>query len=118
ENTMAVKLRPQTQSEMTEYRYTHRIDIDHNDLTQATVNTDQVFTFYVPGEGDLIKNVGMILSVSFENTADSAFNSTTVRVGKTGTDNAYVTATQINKNGTTVFHAFNTGAGLPDAFAA
>ena len=111
-------LTPLTTNEIAETRYTHRDDIYYRDLTQATTNTEQVFTYFVPVEGDLIRNVGVVLAEAFQNTADAAYNTTTIRVGGTADDDEFILAVELNLNGTEVYHAYNTGDALPKAYSA
>ena len=98
--------------------YSHWCQFTHNDLTQAAVNTAQVFTVYTSVADDQIRRFAFILAEPFQNTADAAYNSTAARAGVTGTDNAFITATELNKNGTTLYHAYSTGAGLPADYTA
>src|SRR6266481_89325 len=111
-------LQPLTENEKAAYpgyNFAFVIDATLGNITMATSNTEQVFTaFTTLAKYDQLRKVGMILSEALQNTADAAYNTTTVRVGKTGTDNAYVTATETNLNGTEVYAAYSTGSGLPE----
>src|SRR6266404_7967858 len=115
-------LQPVTEAELAAYpgyNYGFVIDATLGHITMATANTEQVFTaFTTKTKYDQIRKVGIIVTETFQNTADAAYNTTTIRVGKTGTDNAYVTATQMNTNGTVVYAAYSTGSGLPETFTA
>lgn len=98
--------------------FTHRAVFTPNDITMATANTEQVFTLMTTQSQDQIAGVAVLLDVPFQDTADAAYNTTTIRVGDSDTDNKFVTATEMNLNGTEVYYAYNTGASVPTAYGA
>jgi hypothetical protein len=98
--------------------YTHAfvIDAQNGDVTMATANTEQVFTVFAVKDQDQIIKVGAVLTEAFQNTADAAYNTTTCRVGDAGDDDNFITAFQMNKNGTVVTAAYSTGDELPKTY--
>jgi hypothetical protein len=101
------------------YNYEYDIDVTYGHVTQSVVATAQTFNvFLTKAKYDQMRNVALVLVEPFQNTADNAFNSCTLSVGKTGTVAAYVLATELNKNGAFVNAAYSTGAGLPETYIA
>ena|ERR1017187_4057521 len=98
--------------------WTHRAIITPTDITMATADTEQVFVLLTTQSQDQIAGAAMLLDVPFQNTADAAYNTTTIRIGDIDTDNKFVTATEMNLNGTEVYYAYNTGANVPTAYGA
>lgn len=82
--------------------WTHKIVVDHTDLTQATANTAQTIALLSVVPGDVVSNVAFKLVTPFENTADSAYNTTSLILGDGVATNRYLTTTEVNKNGTEV----------------
>jgi len=81
---------------------THQLVVTANDLTQATANTAQSINVAALPVGCIIAGVWARLITSFQNPADAAFNSTTVDVGDTGSATRFLTAQQVNTNGTPI----------------
>lgn len=89
---------------------THRLELDASDVP-ASVATNTAYTFNTAPlpllrAGDIVKRIHMYLSVPFKNSADAAFNSTTISVGDAGSATRWVNAVQINENGTEVITTF------------
>lgn len=112
-----VKLTPFTDNEIASMsgKWTHYaiIDAKLGDLTVSVVTTEQVFPLFTPLAGDWIKAVGILVTESFQNTADAAYNSTTIRIGDTNDDDQFIVAQEMNTNGTVVPFGYNTGDALP-----
>ncbi|HYD00307.1 MAG TPA: hypothetical protein VEB22_03705 [Phycisphaerales bacterium] len=86
------------------------VEIDHTDLTEAAANTAQTIPlFAVPANNVLVECVRSELVVPFEDTSDTAHNSTAVVVGDGGSTNRLLTSTQLNRNGTEVYEKAGTG---------
>lgn len=78
---------------------THRANITHADLTEATVNTAQVIQLAPVINGSLVKVKGALLKTPFKNSADAAFNTTAVTVGDGNSADRFLTSTELNANG-------------------
>ena len=81
--------------------YTHVITIGHADLTETTTNTAHTFSIDIPAH-TYVRDALLDLVTPFEDKSDTAFNSTTITVGDTDTAAQYISATQVNVNGTEV----------------
>jgi hypothetical protein len=81
---------------------THVIDVSHEDLTETTDNTAQTLVPANFAAGDVFQLVSGRLVETFENTADSAHNTTTLSVGDNDSATRFLASTQINENGSTV----------------
>lgn len=82
----------------------------------ATNNTAVTFPLFTTKRGDYVPSgmgAAFILPTAFANTADAAFNDVQVKLGDANDDDGYVTAMQVNVNGTEVFQKFGGGALLP-----
>lgn len=86
--------------------YTHKAIVDHVDLTEATANTAQSITLATLAAGDVVRSAAYKLITPFEDTTDSAFNTTAVTVNAAGS--ALISATETNLNGTEVFYKAHT----------
>jgi len=87
--------------------YTHLCEVTADDLTQATVATAQTITVSTFNAGDQMIRVFWYLKKSFQNTADAAFNTTTVSVGDTALVTTHLAAAETNTNGS--FVTYRTG---------
>jgi len=99
-----MKFAPLTLEERAATAFTHRFDFDATDIP-AGIATNTAYTFNtapLPAfkAGDIVKRIQMYLSINFQNTADSALNTTTVSVGDAGSATRFVNAVQINNYGT------------------
>jgi len=109
---------PQTIQEMTgQTGYNFRADLYYSDLKETTVSTATTFDIFTPPRaGDRIEAVVLDLIQSFQNTADTAFNTTGVTVGDSGDVDNLIVSIECNKNGTLgTFPAESTGDALPYA---
>ena len=117
---MSVSLRPFTSNEIASMngKWTHFavIDVARGDVTEASANTEQVFSLFTPVAKDWVKDVGVIVTELFEDSSDTAYNTTTIRVGTTNDDDEFVAATEANANGSSVDAAYNSGDALPKTF--
>ena len=97
--------------------FTHQVVVTHEDLTEATADTDQTIALLSVVAGDVVEKAAFKLVTPFEDASDAAFNDTKVQVGD-GTDtDEYIAATQVNENGTEVFFAANVNT-VPFAYTA
>jgi predicted dinucleotide-binding enzyme len=94
--------------ETRETQHTHKIVLTHVDLTQSADNTVQNITLATLPAGSVVNACAIKLVTPFEDSDDSAFNSTTLVVGDADTANRYLTSTELNENGTEVL--FKSGA--------
>jgi len=97
--------------------FTHRLDFSFRDIPAGVaLNTAQTFiALPLPrlGLGDIIKECLMHLTTTFANTADAAFNTSTVSLGLvTGGVAALIAATETNQNGAFVTDTIP-GVGTP-----
>jgi len=102
----------------TGYAYTHKVVVDHTDLTESTDNTTQTIDILSPVPGTVVQSAALKVVTEFEDASDSAFDSTTLILGDNGTtsdDDRYITSTQVNANGTVVSHKANANT-APYAF--
>jgi hypothetical protein len=86
--------------------YTHKAIVDHTDLTEVTANTAQSITLLSLAAGDVVHSGAYKLVTPFQDTADSAFNTTAVTLNAAGS--ALISATETNVNGTEVFYKAHT----------
>lgn len=82
--------------------YTHKIVLDHTDLTTATDNTAQTITLITLPADTIVKDAATHLVTSFQLTGTTAYNSNTIQVGVSGTTDQLIASQQINTNGTPV----------------
>ena len=94
--------KPLSQQEIGQKEFTHMAVVTANDLTQATANTAQSFNVAALPVGSVIEKVVLRLITPFKDPADAAFNSDTVDVGDTGSATRYLTAQEVNENGTEI----------------
>jgi len=78
--------------------YTHVGIIDADDVTNATVTTAQAITLCALKKGDILLRAIGYPKAGFQNTADSANNSTTASLGDTGSATRYLAAGESNAN--------------------
>jgi len=83
--------------------FTHKIVVTHADLTEAAANTAQTIALLSVEAGDVVTHAATKLVTPFENTADSAYNTTTLIVGDDGSTNRFMSSTELNVNGTEVY---------------
>lgn len=76
--------------------------ITHADLTEATANTAQTIEMTTLQVGEFVKAAGYKLETPFQDASDTDLNNTTISVGDGASDTRFITATQINENGTEV----------------
>lgn len=99
-----MKVQPLTLQEATIGGFNYTATITHEDLTQTTANTAQTINIVNPlVAGSTIEAVAWELVTPFENTADTAFNTTTMSVGDSAAVTTHISATELNLNGTEVF---------------
>jgi hypothetical protein len=84
--------------------YTHIAEVTAEDLTNATLAAAQTITLAPLRAGDQMIRVFWYLKRPFENTADAAFNTTTVSVGDTALVTTHLAAAEANVNGTEIIY--------------
>lgn len=96
--------------------FTHKITLDHTDLTNSTDAASQTITLLTVPARSIIKDAATNLVTPFQLTGTAAYNSNTIVVGISGTTNQLIASQQINANGTPVNNrVFNSTA--PVAYA-
>lgn len=112
-------LQPLTEGERAMYpSYTHSFVIDATlgNITQASSNTEQAFTAWTSKDQDRLAKVTFVVTEKFANTADTGYNTTTIRVGDVNDDDDYIVAAEMNTNGSVVDSGTNTGDAIPVTF--
>jgi len=106
--------------------FTHKAIIDHTDLTQATDNTAQDVKIITVPAKSVVSRVAMHLSVPFQKTGTTAYNTNALIIGDSGDTDRWLTTTEVNVNGTeilakaqpsTVPHAYVTATDINANFA-
>jgi hypothetical protein len=82
--------------------YTHKVTLDHTDLTDATTGNSQTITLITVPTTTIVKDLATRVVTSFQKTGTSAYNTNTIVVGVSGTTNQLLASQQINTNGTPV----------------
>jgi hypothetical protein len=104
------KFYPQISNEVAQQAYTHRFDFSYQDIPSGiALAAAQVFLLPKVVAGDEVIELFVRLITPFSNSADAAFNSTTIDIGDDVSPTTYATAIQINLNGT-----FVTNTHIPD----
>src|SRR4030095_4682700 len=90
--------------------FTVRVDFSYRDIATGIANNTAA-TYgagYLPAlrASDIVKRVLLHITTPFQNTADAAFNTTTISVGDTTTATRFVNASESNLNGTEVLNVF------------
>lgn len=89
--------------------FTHRVELTHADLTETVANTAQTIALIALGINQLVTRCATRLVTAFKNSADAAFNTTTLIVGDDGSTNRYLASQELNENGTEVLCKGGTG---------
>lgn len=99
------------QHEQTGLGATHKIVLTHADLTTAAADTDQVIPLLNVRLGTRVECIGTYVPTPFEDASDAALNTTLLSVGETDPDE-FLTAQELNENGTEVLAKAGTGDAL------
>ena len=97
--------------------FSHKAIVTHADLTTTTANTAQSVTLLEVEPGDIVQAVAVKLVTAFEDTADTAFNVTTLAVGDDDVDR-FVDEHEVNKNGSEVLFAGEIADSTPAVYTA
>lgn len=89
--------------------FTHLIEIEHTDLTQASTATAQTIEAMTVKVGTLITACAARLITPFKDSADAANNTTAIQVGDGGDTDRFLTSTELNENGTEILAKGGTG---------
>jgi len=84
--------------------FTHKAVIDHTDLTETTADTDQTIELLAVAAGDFVEKAAFKLVTTFEDSDDTNLNDTQVSIGDGADPDRFITATQVNENGTEVYY--------------
>jgi YD repeat-containing protein len=91
--------------------YTHIVVLNPvTDLTETTNNTSMTFNIAPTIAGDTIVKYALRLQPALKNSADAAFNSTTVSFGDASSATRFISGVETNENGTEVIHTFGNTA--------
>jgi hypothetical protein len=88
--------------------FTHKVVLTHADLTETAANTAQVIEMITVAAGDIVTDAAFIMTTSFTDASDAAFNTVAVTVGDGGSATRYLSSTETNSNGTEVFYKAGT----------
>ncbi len=107
-----------TENEASVSGFTHIIKVEASDLTETAANTAQTIEVAPTVVGSAVSHCAMRLITPFEDASDGAFNTTLLEVGDGVDPNRFLTATQLNVNGTEVLAKItaNSVATLPFAY--
>jgi hypothetical protein len=97
--------------------FTHKAIVTHTDLTETADNTAQSVTLLEVEPGDIVTRAAFKLVTAFENTASTAFNTTTLAVGDDDVDE-FIDETEVNDNGSKVLYASHINADTPKVYTA
>jgi hypothetical protein len=99
------------------FGYTHKVILDHNDLTDT--DAAQTINLIPVTAGTVVKSAATRLVTAFD-SSDAATTSTTVEIGHNDTTDdadAFIASQQVNTSGTPVSYKVNPAA-TPFAFVA
>lgn len=101
-----MKFSPLTIEERAASGFTHRLDFSYRDITAGIANNTAKtwgagFLPAVSGS-DIVRESELHLTTPFQNTADAAFNSSTISFGDVTTATRFINASEANLNGTEV----------------
>lgn len=86
---------------------THIASVNANDLTNTTNAAATTLTLCTLKAGDIMIKIAWRAKTFFKNSADAAFNTTTMSVGNIATGvAAHIAAIELNENGTEVRQGF------------
>ena len=88
----------------------HLAILTHADLTEVTADTDQAITLLTTAAYISVGALFVKVKTPFEDESDAAFNDVKVTVGDEDTANEFITAAQVNANGTYVKVLSNAGS--------
>lgn len=105
--------------------YTHEVILTPANFAEAafsedagTNDTDLTYTLYTTAVGDRVIDAAFHLVTPFEDQSDAAYNDTKVSLGDEDDPDGFLTATQINVNGTEVYVKHGDGALIPHTYTA
>lgn len=87
--------------------FTHKAVVTHTDITETAADTDQTIALLTVAAGDVVDKAAYKLVTAFSDASDAALNDTKVSVGDGGDVDRFVTASQVNVNGTEVLYKAN-----------
>ena len=82
--------------------FNYRFVVDHTDLTTTANSTAQDITLITLPAFSVVKSAAIYLKTPFQDTADSAFDDLDLIVGDATDDDRFLTATEVNVNGTEI----------------
>ena len=101
-----MRFTPLTEAEAAASGFTHRLDMSYTDIPPGLAAAAAYVWNVPPMPGvkasDIVKSVEMHVTTKFQNTADAAFNSDTVSLGDATLATRFLSAVEVNFNGTAV----------------
>lgn len=107
--SMGASFRSIPEQSKADFGATHVAVLKYSDLTASTnlaAGSYVVSNLCVLAAKQSVEMVAMVLITPFVDTATNAHNSTTMKVGDTADDDAFLTSTELNSDGTEVFIKF------------
>lgn len=96
--------------------FSYRFVIDHPDLTNTTNAAAQDITLITLPANSVVLRAATYLRTPFQDTADSAFNTTALIVGDSVDPDRYITSQELNVNGTEVLAKAHASSTTPFAY--
>lgn len=105
-------LRPITTNEQAgNAGFTHEVVVANGtNLTETATNTSMVFNLFKTHPGDTIVKWALIADPAFSDASDAAFNSTSFSFGDEDSATRFLSAVQLNVNGTEVLWTYGNTA--------
>lgn len=102
---------PLSVQETAAHGFTHVVMLRHEDLTNTSTASTPTQTLELINleEGDVVQACATRLIQKFQDTADSAQNSTTIEVGDGGDVDRFLASQELNVNGTEIVAKAGTG---------
>ena len=105
-----MRFAPLTIEERAASQMTHRLDFDVSDIP-AGIATNTAYTFNTAPlpllrAGMVVKRIHFYLTTPLKNSADAAYNTTTINLGEAGSATRWMSAVELNENGTEVITTF------------
>jgi len=115
-SALGIEWTPLGNEEATRWGATHRVIIRESDLTDTNLGTlsSQVLTGALVRANTAIEPVALVLADAFNinGATTNAYNSMTCSVGDTNSATQFMSAVQLNENGTEVYFTWATPAAL------
>jgi len=110
-NVWAASVRPVPEQGKGEYDATHVVELTYEDWSETSTNTEETITdLFVLEAKQGVECVAMYLVEAFSTGNTNYTGSSALMVGDSGTNNAFLTSTELNSDGTEVWLKYGTSA--------